>query len=64
MDEVGGSSPLSTTNYLIYLIHLDYIAKFTKTGKYVVVLTEQPDTSRGLIPTYGVRSIRFVININ
>ena len=38
--------------------------KFTKTGKYVVVLTEQPDTSSGLIPTYGVRSIRFVININ
>ena len=38
--------------------------KFTKTGKYVVVLTEQPDTSRGLIPTYGVRSIRFVINVN
>jgi uncharacterized delta-60 repeat protein len=38
--------------------------KFTKKGKYVVVLTEQPDTSRGLIPTYGVRSIRFVININ
>jgi uncharacterized delta-60 repeat protein len=38
--------------------------RFTKTGKYVVVLTEQPDTSRGLIPTYGVRSVRFVININ
>jgi uncharacterized delta-60 repeat protein len=38
--------------------------KFTKAGKYVVVLTEQPDTSRGLIPTYGVRSVRFVININ
>ena len=38
--------------------------KFTKTGKYVVVLTEQPDTSRGSIPTYGVRSVRFVININ
>jgi hypothetical protein len=38
--------------------------KFTQTGKYVVVLTEQPDTSRGLIPTYGVRSIRFVINVN
>ena len=38
--------------------------KFTNPGKYVVVLTEQPDTSRGLIPTYGVRSIRFVININ
>ena len=38
--------------------------KFTKKGKYVVVLTEQPDTGRGLIPTYGVRSIRFVININ
>jgi hypothetical protein len=38
--------------------------KFTKTGRYVVVLTEQPDTSRGLIPTYGVRSIRFVINVN
>ena len=38
--------------------------KFTQTGKYVVVLTEQPDTGRGLIPTYGVRSVRFVININ
>ena len=38
--------------------------KFTKKGKYVVVLTEQPDTSRGLIPTYGVRSVRFVINVN
>jgi hypothetical protein len=38
--------------------------KFTQTGKYVVVLTEQPDTSRGLIPTYGGRSIRFVISIN
>jgi hypothetical protein len=38
--------------------------KFTNPGKYVVVLTEQPDTSRGLIPTYGVRSVRFVININ
>lgn len=37
--------------------------KFTNPGKYIVVLTEQPDTSRGLIPTYGVRSIRFVINI-
>jgi hypothetical protein len=41
-----------------------HTVKFTKAGKYVVVLTEQPDTSRGLIPTYGVRSIRFVININ
>ena len=41
-----------------------HTVKFTKTGKYVVVLTEQPDTSRGLIPTYGVRSIRFVINVN
>ncbi len=38
--------------------------KFTKTGKFVVVLTEQPDISRGLIPSYGVRSVRFVININ
>jgi uncharacterized delta-60 repeat protein len=38
--------------------------KFTTPGKYVVVLTEQPDTSAGLIPSYGIRSIRFVININ
>ncbi|MFY9240412.1 MAG: hypothetical protein WAO78_16345 [Roseovarius sp.] len=41
-----------------------HTVKFTKAGKYVVVLTEKPDTSRGLIPTYGVRSIRFVINSN
>ena len=38
--------------------------KFTKTGKYMVVLTEQPDISAGNSPTYGARSIRFVININ
>jgi len=38
--------------------------KFTNPGRYVVVLTEQPDTSRGFIPTYGVRSVRFVINVN
>jgi hypothetical protein len=48
------------TNTAVFM----HTIKFTKTGKYVVVLTEQPDTSRGLIPTYGVRSIRFVININ
>jgi len=41
-----------------------HTVKFNKAGKYVVVLTEQPDTSAGLIPTYGVRSIRFVINVN
>jgi uncharacterized delta-60 repeat protein len=41
-----------------------HTVNFTKTGKYVVVLTEQPDTSRGLIPTYGARTIRFVIDIN
>ncbi|MCX6457475.1 MAG: hypothetical protein NTU55_00255 [Actinobacteria bacterium] len=41
-----------------------HTVKFTKTGKYVVVLTEQPDTSAGISPTYGARSIRFVININ
>ena len=41
-----------------------HTVKFTNPGKYVVVLTEQPDTIRGLIPTYGVRSVRFVININ
>jgi hypothetical protein len=40
-----------------------HTVKFTKPGRYIVVITEQPDTSRGLIPTYGVRSIRFVINI-
>jgi uncharacterized delta-60 repeat protein len=41
-----------------------HTVNFTKTGKYVVVLTEQPDTSGGLIPTYGARTIRFVIDIN
>jgi hypothetical protein len=41
-----------------------HTVKFTKPGRYIVVITEQPDTSKGLIPTYGVRSVRFVININ
>jgi uncharacterized delta-60 repeat protein len=41
-----------------------HTVNFTKSGKYVLLLTEQPDTGRGVVPTYGVRSIRFVININ
>ena len=43
---------------------LMHTIKFTKAGKYVVVLTEQPDTSAGISPTYGARSVRFVIKIN
>ena len=49
-----------TTNTAAFM----HTIKFTKTGRYMVVLTEQPDTSAGLNPTYGARSIRFVININ
>jgi len=49
-----------TTNTAAFM----HTIKFTKTGKYMVVLTEQPDTSAGISPTYGARSIRFVININ
>jgi uncharacterized delta-60 repeat protein len=49
-----------TTNTAAFM----HTVKFTKTGKYMVVLTEQPDTSAGISPTYGARSIRFVININ
>jgi hypothetical protein len=49
-----------TTNTAAFM----HTVKFTKTGKYMVVLTEQPDTSAGNSPTYGARSIRFVININ
>jgi uncharacterized delta-60 repeat protein len=48
-----------TTNTAAFM----HTIKFTKTGKYMVVLTEQPDTSAGISPTYGARSIRFVINI-
>jgi uncharacterized delta-60 repeat protein len=49
-----------TTNTAAFM----HTIKFTKTGRYIVVLTEQPDTSAGISPTYGARSIRFVININ
>ena len=49
-----------TTNTAAFM----HTIKFTKTGKYMVVLTEQPDISAGISPTYGARSIRFVININ
>ena len=49
-----------TTNTAAFM----HTIKFTKPGKYMVVLTEQPDTSAGISPTYGARSIRFVININ
>lgn len=37
--------------------------KFAKPGKYVVVITEQPDLSVGSFPVYGIRSVRFVVSI-
>ena len=49
-----------TTNTAAFM----HTVRFTKPGKYMVVLTEQPDISAGISPTYGARSIRFVININ
>ena len=55
-DANGVNLVTNTTSYF-------HTLKFTKSGKYIVVLTEEPNTSLGLIPTYGIRSIRFVIDI-
>ena len=55
-DANGVNLVTNTTSYF-------HTIKFTKSGKYIVVLTEEPKTSLGLIPTYGIRSIRFVIDI-
>ena len=37
--------------------------QFTKKGQYLLVITEQPDLTAGLIPTYGFKTVRFLIDI-
>jgi hypothetical protein len=37
--------------------------QFTQLGQYLLVITEQPDLSAGLIPTYGFKTVRFLVDI-
>lgn len=37
--------------------------QFNQKGQYLLVITEQPDLTAGLIPTYGFKSVRFLIDI-
>lgn len=37
--------------------------KFNIPGRYLVVITEQPDTSKSFIPVLGIRSVRFVVQV-
>ncbi len=38
--------------------------QFKQKGQYLLVITEQPDLTAGLIPTYGFKTVRFLIDIN
>jgi len=37
---------------------------FTKPGKYLIVISEAPNTEAGLIPTYGYKNARFLLIID
>lgn len=37
--------------------------KFSIPGRYLVLITEQPDTTQSFIPVLGVRSVRFVVEV-
>jgi ubiquitin len=38
--------------------------KFSIPGRFLVLVTEQPDTTKPFIPVLGVRSVRFVVEVN
>lgn len=38
--------------------------KFTTPGKFLVLITEQPDTTKSFIPVLGIRSVRFVVQVS
>lgn len=37
--------------------------RFVESGRYIIVLTEQPLERKAVIPTYGVRSVRYVVEV-
>lgn len=37
--------------------------KFVIPGKFVVLITEQPDTTKSFIPVLGIRTVRFVVEV-
>ena len=37
--------------------------QFTQKGSYLIVITEQPDLSAQKIPTYGFKTVRFLVNV-
>ena len=37
--------------------------KFAIPGKFVVLITEQPDTTKSFIPVLGIRTVRFVVEV-
>ncbi|MGA1390952.1 MAG: hypothetical protein ACO316_03705 [Candidatus Nanopelagicales bacterium] len=37
--------------------------QFSQKGQYLLVITEQPDLTAGLLPTYGFKTVRFLVDI-
>jgi len=37
--------------------------QFMQKGQYLLVITEQPDLTAGLIPTYGFKTVRFLVEV-
>lgn len=56
--DVGGTTLATNTAAFFHVI------EFTRPGRYEIVITEAPDTTGLKVPTYGQKSVRFVVLVN
>jgi hypothetical protein len=51
-----GSTTLFTNTAAFF-----HVVEFTRPGRYEIVITEAPDTTALKVPTFGQKSVRFVV---
>lgn len=56
--DVGGTTLATNTAAFFHVI------EFTRAGRYEIVITEAPDTTGLKVPTFGQKSVRFVVLVN
>ncbi len=56
--DVGGTTLATNTAAFFHVI------EFTRPGRYEIVITEAPDTTGLKVPTFGQKSVRFVVLVN
>lgn len=54
-----GSTTLFTNTAAFF-----HVVEFTRPGRYEIVITEAPDTTGLKVPTFGQKSVRFVVLVN